>query len=67
MPRSPARPGQTELNKLDVVVSLKLNQLYCMDNMIEGQAAGGGEDGDKPRCDFCDVVPVRCPCDTGAS
>ncbi|CAB1112884.1 unnamed protein product [Ectocarpus sp. CCAP 1310/34] len=39
---------QAELNKLDVVVSLKLNQLYCMDNAIEEQAEGG-EDGDKPR------------------
>ncbi|CAM9684699.1 unnamed protein product [Scytosiphon promiscuus] len=40
---------QTELNKLDVVVSLKLNQLYCMDNAVEGQCTEGGEDGDKPR------------------
>lgn len=28
---------QARLNKLDVVVSLKLNQLYCMDNALEGQ------------------------------
>eukprot|EP00752_Nemacystus_decipiens_P009571 g8551.t1 len=40
---------QTELNKLDVVVSLKLNQLYCMDNAIEGHTGDGGEDGEKPR------------------
>lgn len=48
---APRRFGrQIELNKLDVVVSLKLNQLYCMDNAIEGQAGGeGGEDGEKPR------------------
>lgn len=42
---------QTELNKLDVVVSLKLNQLYCMDNAVEGQTTEGGEDGDMPRWD----------------
>lgn len=40
---------QTELNKLDVVVSLKLNQLYCMDNAVEGHTGEGGEDEEKPR------------------
>ena len=43
------RFGQTELNKLDVVVSLKLNQLFCMDNAVEGHTGEGGEDGEKPR------------------
>lgn len=32
-----------------MVVSLKLNQLYCMDNAIEGHTGDGGEDGEKPR------------------
>lgn len=47
---------QAQLNELDVVVSLKLNQLYCTDNALEGQgfgeeANGAPEDAvDKPRC-----------------
>lgn len=45
--------SQAELNKLDVVISLKLNQLYCMDNAVDSQGSGGGveggEDEDKPR------------------
>lgn len=58
------RFGQTELNKLDVVVSLKLNQLYCMDNAVEGHTGDGGEDGEKPRfaafmpCHVCLVSAV---------
>lgn len=36
-------PRQAKVNKLDVVISLKLNQLYCMDNVMEGQQLGGGE------------------------
>lgn len=45
--RDPCR--KTELNKLDVVISLKLNQLYCMDNAVEAKATEGGEEGEKPR------------------
>lgn len=41
---------QAELNKLDVVVSLKLNQLYCMDNAFDGgRAPEGTEEPEKPR------------------
>ena len=41
---------QAELNKLDVVVSLKLNQLYCMDNVFDGsRAPEGTEEVEKPR------------------
>lgn len=36
---------QAQLNELDVVVSLKLNQLYCMDNALEGQGIGEGANG----------------------
>lgn len=45
--------SQAELNKLDVVISLKLNQLYCMDNAVDSQGVGGGAEGgegeEKPR------------------
>lgn len=44
---------QAQLNKLDVVIALKLNQLYCMDNAMESQEARSGEaapdENDKPR------------------
>ncbi|CAM9321998.1 unnamed protein product, partial [Sphacelaria rigidula] len=46
---------QAQLNELNVVVSLKLNQLYCTDNALEGQGFGEGANGaqedavDKPR------------------
>lgn len=41
---------QAELNKLDVVVSLKLNQLYCMDNAFDGgRTPESTEEPEKPR------------------